>query len=303
MHQRQSSSAHPPVARRYFTPLHPQTKTSSGYCPMNLNHFATTFRTPALLIALAASVAAPAALAQTVAVPDAPDTGYTLSLGAIGVYTPSYEGARSSRARVFPSVVAATSGGGFISGRLDAGWNFSKDESLDYGLIVAPALPQEEKDDPALRGMGDIGWRATAGAFVTYRPAKILSVRTAVRYGMGRERDGATVAASAGVGYPIGPGRFVSASLGALWANQSYKQSYFGVTPEQAARTGYRVYAPSAGLVDTRLTLSSFGGIDRHWGYFINLTASRLQGDAKNGPLVQERTQTSALVGLNYRFR
>jgi MipA family protein len=244
-----------------------------------------------------------AAQAQTVAVPDAPESGINLSLGALAVYTPSYEGARSSRARVFPSVVLSTAGGGFISGRLDAGWNFSKDESLDYGLIVAPALPQEEKDDPALRGMGDIGWRATAGAFVTYRPNRMVSVRSAVRYGMGRERDGATVATSVGVGYPIMPGRIVSASVGALWANQSYMRSYFGVTPEQAARTGYRVYTPGSGLVDTRLTLSTFGGITRDWGYFVNLTASRLQGDAKDGPLVLERTQTSALVGLNYRFR
>jgi outer membrane scaffolding protein for murein synthesis (MipA/OmpV family) len=79
-------------------------------------------------------------------------------------------------------------------------------------------------------------------------------------------------------------------------------QSYFGITPEQSARSGYAVYEPGAGLRDIRLGSSLTYIINRDWAATLAVSASSLQGDAKDSPIVRERNPVTGVLAIGYRF-
>ncbi|MGQ0580112.1 MAG: MipA/OmpV family protein [Betaproteobacteria bacterium] len=86
------------------------------------------------------------------------------------------------------------------------------------------------------------------------------------------------------------------------WSDEKATQSYFGLTPQQSSQTGLPAYSAGAGL--RNVTLGILGSVDiaKHWLVLWGLNARRLEGDARNSPIVQERTNLFANGGLAYRF-
>ena len=89
------------------------------------------------------------------------------------------------------------------------------------------------------------------------------------------------------------------------FADSRYERAYFGVTPDQALRTGLPTYRPSGGIHS--LALAS--GLNKQLGGRVGLFGygrfERLVGDAAKSPVVRllgSRNQWSGGVGLNYTF-
>jgi outer membrane scaffolding protein for murein synthesis (MipA/OmpV family) len=85
-------------------------------------------------------------------------------------------------------------------------------------------------------------------------------------------------------------------------AGDRYLQTYFGVSPEQAARTGYPVYTPPFGLRDLSLAASLHSELGPHWVALGGLTVTRLLGPAADSPLVRKPSSLRVTAGLAYRF-
>lgn len=86
----------------------------------------------------------------------------------------------------------------------------------------------------------------------------------------------------------------------------NYMRTYFGVTPNQAARTGLAVYRPSGGVHSLGLTGGLTYRFDQTWSVHSYGRYDRLIGDAAASPLVRafgSRNQFGAGVGLGYSFR
>ena len=79
-------------------------------------------------------------------------------------------------------------------------------------------------------------------------------------------------------------------------------QSYFGVSAEQAANSGLSRYEAKSGIKDIGLGL----GLDytpyRNWSVTGGYGYSRLQGDAADSPIVQQRNQHRLYGGVSYRW-
>ncbi|HWH49632.1 MAG TPA: MipA/OmpV family protein [Burkholderiales bacterium] len=86
------------------------------------------------------------------------------------------------------------------------------------------------------------------------------------------------------------------------WSDEEATQTSFGLTPQQSIRTGLPVYSAGAGL--RNITMGILGTVDlsKHWLILWGLNARRLEGDARNSPIVQEDTNWFANGGLAYRF-
>jgi outer membrane scaffolding protein for murein synthesis (MipA/OmpV family) len=86
-------------------------------------------------------------------------------------------------------------------------------------------------------------------------------------------------------------------------ADQDYLQAYFGVTPEQSARSGYPVYQTGGGLKEVSL------GVNATWffykQYFVNFTGggNHYLDNAAHSPLTHEKLQGVANLSLGYDFR
>jgi outer membrane scaffolding protein for murein synthesis (MipA/OmpV family) len=79
-------------------------------------------------------------------------------------------------------------------------------------------------------------------------------------------------------------------------------QTYWGITPAQAQRSGYPVYTPGLGARDVTLGLGLRSEVHRHWAVLGGVGVTRLIGKAADSPIVQKPTAMSGNVGLVWRF-
>jgi outer membrane scaffolding protein for murein synthesis (MipA/OmpV family) len=86
------------------------------------------------------------------------------------------------------------------------------------------------------------------------------------------------------------------------WSDGKATQNYFGLTPQQSSQTGLPAYSAGAGLRNVVFGILGTVDLSEHWLVLWGLNARRLEGDARNSPIVQQGTNWFANGGLAYRF-
>lgn len=92
-----------------------------------------------------------------------------------------------------------------------------------------------------------------------------------------------------------------SAGVGVSMANRQNMQTYFGITPEQAATSKLPVFMAGSGLRNMYAGAGFITALSPRWILFGNVGASRLLGDAADSPLTLKTNSASAGLGLAYR--
>jgi len=252
--------------------------------------------------AAALLVAAAGARAQSDSaflVPFGEDTGL---VGGGIASRPAYLGSDRRRLRLAPLLDYRWKNGWFAGTTYGAGYNFSKERTMQYGVRLTLDGGRDEDDAAALAGMGDIHRRPELGLFFNSRVVDNIYVRTAVRYGSGNDRHGLALDLGTGAFLRLGASWRASAGVSTTWLNGNAMRGYFGVDADQSARSGYPAYTPSDGLRDVRLNGALFYIIDPRWSLMGTLAATRLVGDAADSPIVRDRTALTAFFGARYRF-
>lgn len=243
-----------------------------------------------------------------------PPQGWTVGVGVGALFGTAWQGSRDTALSIVPDLRVNYKDVLFFSVPEGLGWNAVNRDGWRIGPVIKPRFGRNEDNggspfqiaggSTALRGMGDIGVAGEAGGFVEKRLGRAgqWRGRIEVRQGFGGH-SGAVGDLS--LAYAGRAGRTLY-SLGprATLASRDFMQTYFGVDPAQAARTGLAVSRPGGGLVswglganlvrplDQRRAVSLFGGLDR-------------LGDIPAGTsLVRSRGQrTSFTAGLVYTVR
>jgi MipA family protein len=243
-----------------------------------------------------------------------PTRPWSAALGVVAIAGPEFAGAARSRVRFEPGValrwgrVSLASRSDFAVRDGDPGargglrvelvrsdrWRSSLGLRWDRG--------RDESESADLRGLGDVratlrarlalgyrfdgGWRADASASVD---------------ALGR---GGGWLGSAGVGrdLPLSERTGINTSLTLNFAGSRSQQNNFGVTPAQAAASGYAVYTPGAGLRDIALGIGGRTQLDPRWAVFYGAGVSRLLGPSAASPLVRDRTGWSLRAGVAMRI-
>lgn len=193
-----------------------------------------------------------------------------------------------------------------------------KNNSLSYNALraVDPASPwragprlrygfgRDQDDNAALRGLGDVDPSLELGAFVGYG-AGPWSSELSLLQDVGGGHDGLVAQLNSGYSFRFTPR--LSARLGAslTYADDDYTQSFFGVTPAQALRSGYAAADAGAGLKDVGVSLGLTYGLTESWtlGGFLGYT--RLLGDAADSQIVDGQGSAKQIrtgLTLNYGF-
>ena len=175
-------------------------------------------------------------------------------------------------------------------------------ERLRVGLGLRTDGGRQESDSPELRGLGDVrrtlrlrlsvsyrlddGWRLRASAL-----ADALGRGTGLLGDLQLSRDMA-------LAYDLN----ANATLALGFSDRRHMQAYYGITPEQAQRSGYAESRASAGLRDVSLSLGLRRGLSSRWALFGGASVSRLVGPAARSPIAFERTSWGLSAGLVHRF-
>ncbi len=244
----------------------------------------------------------------------APPRAWDAAIGAIVSHGPSYPGSARLQTSVEPGLAlrwgrvsfasrsafsvrgADTGGGGGLRVQLASG------ERLRAGIGLRLSSGRDESDSPELQGLGDVRGTLLARLNVSYRlddgwRLRAASTVDALGRGSGMQGD-----LQVGRDVPLSPSLSwnFAASLG--WANRRHLQTYFGVTPEQAQRSGYPEYSTSAGWRDVTLSTGLRRALGPHWTLFGGANAQRLVGQAAGSPLTRERNSWGLSLGLVYRY-
>ncbi|MCV6800288.1 MipA/OmpV family protein [Achromobacter ruhlandii] len=253
------------------------------------------------MLATGAATAAALACAAAPAQADQPGTNFIgLSVG----YVPVYEGSREYRALPVP-LVNYHSGNFFISPRAGLpamGLQTALAPDWKAGVFVGMGLGRDSSDADRTKGLDDIDFHGTYGAFVEWAPGPLslgAAYRQAARSGYGGTLElRATYSA-----WQEGAHR-VNIGASTQWASHDAMQTWYGVTSSQAAssRAGLSTYSPGSGFKSAALFTTWSYRINPSWSTITTLGVNTLLGDARDSPLTERRTNMFGSVGVVYAF-
>ncbi len=258
-----------------------------------------------ILVAVAALLLAPSAFAQafdTVRLYGAASPTDRGTVGGALISGRQYQGSDERRTLLLPLLDYQWRSGWFAGTTNGLGYNFSRQPGIDYGVRLTADLGRKESRSSALRGLGDIDIRPEIGGFFNYAITPSFALTSSLRYGSTEDRDGAVLDLGAAYSVPLAPQWRLGLGVGASVANASYMQSYFGVTSAQYAQSGYAPYSAGAGIRDVKASAVVTYAINQRWAVSTALSASSLQGDAKDSPITRKRNSVSGVVSLAYGF-
>ena len=213
-----------------------------------------------------------------------------------------YLGSDERKTRVLPALGYQWKNGWFAGTDNGLGYKFHSTPNMQYGLRLTLDLGRDEDDAAALKGMGDIDTRPEFGGFFNYFITSEWFLTTSFRYGAGNGRDASQTDIGIGWSSQLAPQCRLGAGLAATYVNSKYMQAFYGVTAQQAAKSGYAEYSPGAGWRDVRGSASLTYFFDTDWSLTAALSLRALQSDVKASPIVDEDMPLIGVLALSYKF-
>ena len=239
----------------------------------------------------------------------ASETRWRVAVGAGVLSAPKFPGSDKQRTLALPVVLASLSYGRFFIGgepaagsaggigmRLytDAHWRLAAGLSADLGH-------RKESDDPRLTGLGDVDRTASAFVSAAYIAGPVTTRLRVASDILGHDQG--TLARLDVLGRARASERVtVFAGPGVTWADRRYTQTFFGVSADQSARSGLPQFDAGGGWNSARFSAGAILRIDARWSASAFAAVARLQGDAADSPITEDRSQVYAGVFLTYRF-
>jgi outer membrane protein len=240
---------------------------------------------------------------------------WDISLGiGLGV-APVYEGSKHYLASPIP--VVAIKWRDTASLGVDGLSLYHKTGGFRYGagLTYDPGRKENGKNlfgmssgDHRLEGMGDIKAAMGLKAFASYDvhpfpsiPVVVLDASVTKLIG-DSTNDGALVQAGLSMPYQLGQDWRLTPKLGTTWADGHYMQDYFGVTPEQAARSQFSDYKAKAGMKDVSFGLNITYSIGKNWFVSGDGRVKRLLSDAASSPISATNINAGVVTLVGYHF-
>ena len=236
--------------------------------------------------------------------------------GAIGLtagYRPEYSGAARQVGKLTPAIFlrygrfTITNASGFVTRRADdvvrgLGVDFVNDARLRINLALRFDAGRSEGNSASLAGLGDIKPTVRARLNLGWRfegPWRLGGSWSVDALGRGGGNFGDI---SGGWEHRVTPSTVFTAGVTLSAAGDRYMQTYYGISAEQAARTGYSAYEPSAGLRDVALSTGFRTDLGPDWILIGGGGATRLLGPAAHSPLTISRNGWGLNLGLARRF-
>ncbi|MBI1393792.1 MAG: hypothetical protein GC152_13725 [Alphaproteobacteria bacterium] len=210
-----------------------------------------------------------------------------LSVGVGPQYTPDYFGSDDYEFQPDPQV--------YVRFR---NFLFFDDDGADLalfgfsGFAIGPSLRiagrRRERDNPALVGLGDIGFTFEAGGFIATTFLDRISLRAKLRKGVAGGHEG-WIADGQGTILLFTTKRFSASFSGNItWVDDNYADTFFSVTPGQAAASGLPVFDADAGFRDVGGSFNGYINIGKRWSVNPYVRYRRIFQDIADTPIIDQ---------------
>ena len=210
-----------------------------------------------------------------------------LSVGVGPQYTPDYFGSDDYWFQPDPQV--------YVRFR---NFLFFDDDGADLALFgfsgfsIGPSIRiagrRREQDNDALVGLGDIGFALEAGGFIATTFLDRISLRAKLRKGVAGGHEG-WIADAQGTVLMYTSDRFSASFSGNLtWIDDNYADTYFSVTPGQAATSGLPVFDAEAGFRDVGGSFNGYINVGKRWSVNPYVRYRRIFRDIAATPIIDQ---------------
>jgi MipA family protein len=177
------------------------------------------------------------------------------------------------------------------------------DRTLSAGLVAR--YRSGRGDDDALRGFDKIDWAVEPGIYVEWWPMGGLRLHAEARHGV-HGNEGWTGDLAADAVHDQSRWR-LSAGPRLHLGDSKFTETYFSVTPAEAARSPFGItpYSADGTFTSAGLLASVEYRWTHRWSILANADYERLFGKAGDSPIVAQlgsRDQLTAAFGLRYAF-
>lgn len=161
--------------------------------------------------------------------------------------------------------------------------------------------------DHRLEGLGNIKPAVGFKAFASYdihpfQNIPLVVIDASVTKLNGRSNNGILVQGGLSMPFQFGENWRLTPKISATWANDRYMKEYFGITPEQAARSRFSTYKAKAGIKDAGVGLNVTYSIDKHWFISGDGQVKKLLSDAASSPISATNTNASIVMLVGCHF-
>ncbi|MCG1018362.1 MipA/OmpV family protein [Mycetohabitans sp. B4] len=226
-------------------------------------------------------------------------------IGIGSTFAPRYEGENRYRPLVGPSVDVRYRDLAFLSTGEGIGVNVLHGPNWRVSVAAAYDLGRRAHDDPSrLAGLDNINPAPEMKIAAEYVVSKAfpLTLRGVATRSFGGS-NGWTFDLGTYMPLPGSSEKFYwFAGPSATFADSKYMNSWFGVTADQAVRSGYRRYDASAGLKSAGFGITMVYFVNKHWFVSADGAFKRMLGSTVDSPLTRSRLNGVCDVSINYQF-
>ena len=262
-----------------------------------------------MLAAMPATVAyaadlTPASPPTAPAAVNGPAHEWTVELGAELRVLPHYQGSEVYGVYPYPLLDVREAGTPprFHAPRDGIGYALYDTAMIKAGPVLQVELGRHVKHDPALTGLGNVGWTAEIGGFVDYWPVPWLRARVELRQGVGGHH-GIVSDQTVDVVVPVSPQWTLSGGPRMTIASGDANAPYFDINFAQAAASGLPVYQAGDGIRSIGAGTQARYQWNQRWASHAFIEYTRLVGGVGNSPVVtQQGAPDQAMVGFGTTY-
>lgn len=231
---------------------------------------------------------------------------WSVTLGAGVGARPEYEGAKSIDVSPIPLLDVrvrpdwALLDTVYLSTNDGLGALFFNSRDFKLGASVGYDFGRDEDDGDRLNGLGEIDAAVRLRVFVGTSVGPV-DMQLSVQRTIGGV-DGTTVSLSVSHTWALTSDLRLRLSAAGDWGDENYMSGYFGVSSQQAARSGLPRYDISSGVKSVSLSTNALYSLSPNWLIVGSLGIKQLLGDTADSPIVETELQPFGALGLLYRF-
>ena len=229
--------------------------------------------------------------------------GYTVRIGAVGGFTPAFEGSSDYHFRYAPLIDVIYRDRVFLNtNRLRV--NLLPSGNLRGGVQLKYRSGRKESRSEDLTGLGDVSGSFEAGVYLeAHLHSTVLSFD--MSHDISHGHGGTLVGFLVGQGLYQDDNTLFGVGLQTHWASKNYMSSYFGVDAAQSSASGLPIYDAGAGFKDVGLTLYLKQDLNKHVSLVTNVTLRHMLDSANDSPIVMQHGDPKQLLSslaLRYEF-
>ena len=240
----------------------------------------------------------------------ADDWDYRLKAGVANL--PRYSGSDERTTTPLLGGAIVSPWGIFLDTDKGLGWGY-EGNALSFSAYIGASASRKDENKTGrlgsdrLKGMGEIKSRPQLGVSASYNLGAAIvgaTLEHALKDDDHKDSAKAFTSLELSIGTNLYDGDYGSldASLNSRFGDANYLRTWYGVTPDQAARSRFQAYDAKGGLFSRGLNLTWSLPVSEHTTFSTLLDMQYLSGDAGKSPIVERRLQSSLIGALEYTF-